>query len=761
MSSVSDPANLELARAGACHDRNDRQGAMRGYRRAAALDPGRIEAAGSVGLLAGELGDHFASHWLRRALALDPESTAALHNLALVQRNEDADESTRALRRLLVLLPGHPEGNRLLAKAAADRGNLSTSHARLTRVLAVDLHSAPAWIARGEVLGKLSCPIAAGISYRKAVSLAPALIGALNAAGALAIDSDRDDEAAILFRRGLAIDPVHPALLANLGRSLLRLGRSRDAVLCLRRSCARAPSSSETFSSLGFAETFLDNERSAINFCHRATTLAPLAALPRVIDAAIKRGAGELTIAAHECRIALACDPALADGHMVMGTAYQEMGVLRSALAHYRHALAVRRIYVDAERNLLYALLHLPEASESEVFEAAVAFARRHKPPPTDRLRPPLRNQNPERRLKVGYISSDFRDHPNRWFLNAVFTHRDRNELSVTCYHAHRRHDRETEWISDRVDGWREVNGMPDAALATLIREDSIDIAVYLGGRFDGNRPLVAAYRPAPVQVSYLDGGTSGISEMDYWITDGFLHPETTNEERFTEQLYRLPAFYSFTRPMPDLPVGSPPALSRQGITFGSFAQPSRVTDEVIAVWAQVLAAVPLSRLLLKSRNRYGDAGNRDRLLGGFATRGIDPARIAIESAHDSHLNHLSRYNRVDVALDTFPFSGATTTFEALWMGVPAITLPGSRFVARMAGAILTAGGHPELIAASKDEYISIAVSLACDLSRLASLRRALRRDLSASPLCDGPAYARSIERAYRAMWRKWCSGAS
>jgi predicted O-linked N-acetylglucosamine transferase (SPINDLY family) len=734
---------------------------MRGYRRATALAPGRIEGAGSVGLVASEVGDRGAANWLGRALAIDPQSVAALHNLALALRRDAAEEAARLLRRLVALVPAHIEANRLLAGTATEHGNLSSGIAGLRRALAIDRHSAAAWIAIGDVLARTAGKAAAKGAYRKSVSIGPGLIGGLNATGVLVID-DEGDDSATFFRRGLAIDNEHPALLSNLGRSMMRSGRYEEALQCFRRSGVGTPSSAETFTNLGLIEAIAGRkEGRAASYCRRATALAPFAALPRVIAASLKRGEGLLTIAAGECRVALSADPSVAEGHMALGTAYQEMGALRPALVHYRRALAVRSNYVDAERNLLYALLHLPGTSEKEVFGAAVAFARRHEPAPGRRLPPPSNDRDSERPLKVAYVSSDFRDHPNRWFMNAVFEHRDRETISVICYHAHRRHDRETEWIRDRVEAWREVTEMSDARLAAAIRSDAIDIAVYLGGRFDGNRPLVAAYRPAPVQVSYLDGGTSGVAGMDYWLSDGFLHPEASNAELFTEKIIRLPVFYSFTRPMPDLPIGPPPVLTGDGVTFGSFAQPSRVTDEVITVWAEVLLSVPASRLLLKSRNRYGDVGNRNRLLHGFSVRGVGPERIAIEAANDSHLDHLGRYGRIDIALDTFPFGGATTTFEALWMGVPVVTLPGSRFVARMAGAILTAAGHPELIAKTKSDYVSIAVSLARDPGRLAAFRRSLRRDMAASPLCDGPSYARSIEHAYRTMWRTWCASAS
>lgn len=716
------------------------------------LAPAFLPAVGSIGLLRMEGRSRDATTWCRRAVALDPLNVAALHNLILAEHGSGVG----TLRRLLCLEPSHAEGGRLMAAFDREQGIVPSAQRRLRRVLAGAPLSVAALADLAELQRRLARTQAAQKLLRAAAAVAPGEIAVINSLGTLAQSTDHVERAAAYLRRGLAVDGRHPALWANLGLALAK-ARPATARRAFRRAIALGPGSADSLAGLAAIENAARDEDRAQVLCRRATALSPDSVLPRSIVAAIERSRGHLSVAAGQCRRILAQHPGDASSFMTLGTACLEMRTVRSAVSAYGRAQACHSGYVDAERNLLYALLHLPDVTEDELFRAAAGSARRHQPAMAQRLSSPSNDPNPDRRLRIGYVSSDFRDHPNRWFMNSLFEHGDRSAFHVTCYSAGRQMDRETEWIRARVDGWRDVAAMDDAALASALRADALDIAVFLGGRFDGNRPMVAAYGAAPVQVSYLDGGTSGIDNMHYWITDGVLHPEERTVERFTEELVRLPHFYSFTRPMPPLGVGSLPATSFGGVTFGTFAQPARVTDDVVEVWSRILKAVPGSRLMLKSRNRYGDSGNRRELAERYAGHGIDAGRIVIEAANDDHASHLARYGRVDIALDTFPFSGATTNFEALWMGVPVVTLPGTRFVARMGASILSAIGMPELIATSREDYVRIATNLALDLPRLADIRRSLRPRILASPIRDGVGYARSIEAAYRVMWQKWC----
>jgi len=297
---------------------------------------------------------------------------------------------------------------------------------------------------------------------------------------------------------------------------------------------------------------------------------------------------------------------------------------------------------------------------------------------------------------------------------------------------------------------------MSDEAVARKIEIDEIDILVCLAGRFNLNRPLVTTYRAAPLQISYHDCATSGLDEMDYWLTDELLHPSNT-EEQFTEELHRLPVFYQY-QPPEDFPdPGAPPSIDNGFVTFGCFNKPERITDQVIALWSDILAAVPDSRLYLKNRNYFSDRELKSAWQEKFIHFGILPDRLILGTGDDSRTDHLSLYRQIDIALDPFPFNGATTTFEALAMGVPVVALEGRHFVDRVGGTLLTQIGLPDLLATNFGHYLKIARNLAHDEYMLRHMRRELRQKLIDSPLCDNSAYALSVENAYRELWKKWC----
>ena len=316
--------------------------------------------------------------------------------------------------------------------------------------------------------------------------------------------------------------------------------------------------------------------------------------------------------------------------------------------------------------------------------------------------------------------------------------------------------DAMTDRFRATADGWRDVLGVSDVDVVRQMRADRLDVLVVLAGHTGHNRLAVAAHRPAPIQVSFHDLATSGLKAMDAWITDPVLHPVTTGE-RFTERLVRLPCFYLHEPPADAPEPGPVPALAAGHVTFGSCNNTSKHTPEVFALWAEVLKAVPGSRLLLKYLNRYASARLRRRIEGTFAGHGIDPGRIEFLTGDVGRRDQLAGLRRVDIALDPFPFNGSTTTFEELWMGVPVVTLAGERFLGRVGASVLHQIGLDDLVANDVESYVARAAGLAADPDRLASLRAGLRERVAASPLCDVDAHARSFESALRGLWRDRC----
>jgi len=461
--------------------------------------------------------------------------------------------------------------------------------------------------------------------------------------------------------------------------------------------------------------------------------------------------------AAGSFRQALSIDPNCVSAHNNLGRTLREMGKMDEAIASFHKVLAINPDLTGAGKNILFALLNVPGITAEDLFAEHIYFAENHT---QDIVRPaegfPI-DPDPDRRLRIGYLSSNLGDHPvGRNVLPLISSH-DRKTFEIFCYADGRNPDAMTERFQACVDHWRPIVGKTDADVAAMVRTDEIDILVCLAGRFDDNRPLVCAYRAAPVQVSYHDGATSGLEEMDYWLTDGYLHPSGT-KELFTEELYRMPVFYQY-QPIEDAPPVKPSPAAQAGIvTFGSLNNPAKINDEVIGLWAEVLKSVPDSRLLLKYKNWYAQETLQESLIERFAASGAGQDRVLFEASPDTLTEHLGRYGMIDIALDPFPFNGSTTTFQALWMGVPVVSLAGETFISRAAGSIILHVGLDDLAVETPEAYVKCVRDLAGDQARLKTLRGSLRDRVATSPLCDAPAYARSVEDAYRDLWRKWCA---
>jgi predicted O-linked N-acetylglucosamine transferase (SPINDLY family) len=471
----------------------------------------------------------------------------------------------------------------------------------------------------------------------------------------------------------------------------------------------------------------------------------------------LARNEGDVPAAIRLISRALAVDPRFAAAYSNLGNALQDDGRIAEAIDAHRTALTLDPGDSGAHRRLLGCLLYLPGIGPQERFAAHLDFAVRHRPAPEHVLPPPDNDRDPDRILRVGLLSSDFRAHSTGRNMISLFRWRDRTACQLFCYAEVAAPDSYSEMIRAQCDGWRSMVGLDDRAVAELIRRDRIDLLAVIASHFDANRPLVACYRPAPLQISMLDGATSGLRELDYFVSDPFLTPASSTE-RFTERLAQLPVAVQCPALESAPAVGALPAAASGFITFGSFNNPAKLSSLTLELWSRVLHAVPGARMMLKYREHFADPILRARLHASFAAHGVDPARIRFLSSDDDQTAHLASYGAIDIALDTTPFTGAHTTFDALWMGVPIITLAGDSVMSRMSSGLLSAAGLDAMIAASPDGFVECATALANDLDRLGRLRAGLRDQVARSPLCDGPAYARSVENLWRSLWRSWCA---
>ena len=562
--------------------------------------------------------------------------------------------------------------------------------------------------------------------YGQALDADPNFLQAHNNLAIVLRTLGRLDDAIVSYHKALAIDPDIAEVHVNLGVVLSNLGRLDEAVACFRKAISLSPYYADAYGYLGLA----------------------LKELGRLDDA----------IAAYEKGIAV--NPEFADIINNLGAAHLDLGELDTAIVYFKKAAALNPALLSTQFNYLHALLHHPGISSDELFETYREIVSQRPAAATKKETPapgaPAQPLKPGEKLRIGYLSSDLRNHPLGHNVAPLLRNHDHNRFEVFCYANVAQPDALTEDFKGYADHWRPINALPEPDIARLIRDDNIHIMVYLGGHFDDNHPAVATFRPAPVQVGIFGGTTSALDELDFWITDAVLHPQgpsSTGSERFTEDLVRLASLFTYSEPAEAPDVGPLPAETDGFITFASFNKPCKMNDMVLDLWSDVLKAVPNSRLILKSKNSFHSTIISQRLYDRFNANGISSKRITLLGTRDSFYDHLAHYNQADIALDTFPFSGATTTFQSLWMGVPVISLMGERFIGRMGGALSTHAGLEDLVADTPEEYVAKAAALAGDIPRLKELRAGLRRRIGESPICDGKAFAANMEQAYQEMW--------
>lgn len=504
----------------------------------------------------------------------------------------------------------------------------------------------------------------------------------------------------------------------------------------------------------------------AIQFLQRANELMPNShTILHNLAVSLGEG-GQLEAAVEHFERVLRLQPDYALAWKNSGVILQRLGRIEEAAQHFERAVALDPDVPGAHSSLLFLLNHLSGREPQAVFEEHRRWAAHVEatvpahPPTFDH--DPGHDRDPDRRLRIGYLSPDLQTHSVGFFIEPLIEAHGRGAIEVTCYASVEQPDAVTARIRANADRWRDIWGVPDERVAELIREDGIDILVDLAGHTKRNRLRVMALRPAPVQVTYLGyPNTTGLEVVDFRITDTWADPPGTTEHLHTEELVRLPGGFLSYRP----PDGAPepvlePSRNRGEVTFGSFNKALKVSPETLDTWAQILERVPGSRLLLKS-DTFSHESGRAAFTKRLEALGIDADRVELLPARLTLEEHLTLYERIDIGLDPFPYNGTTTTCEAMWMGVPVVTLAGEVHAGRVGVSLLTAVGLEDLIAATVDDYVEIAAGLAADRARIGALRHELRDRMRRSPLCDATSTATELEHAYRALWRRWCASHS
>jgi predicted O-linked N-acetylglucosamine transferase (SPINDLY family) len=567
--------------------------------------------------------------------------------------------------------------------------------------------------------------------------------------------SGRLKEAEAAYRRQLQREPENTDALHLLGHLLGMQHEHAAAVEILKRLVTLSPDSPDAQLSLGLAYKAQGLADEAARHLEGALRLRPSFGGALLPLAEVLRDLGQADRAEDVYRALLALEPQMAGAHLNLGVNLLAQGRLDEGMDCYRQALAAKPDAISAHTNLVYAMNFQPGHTPEEIFAAHREWAVRHAEP-LRRQFPPADNERvADRRLRIGYVSPDFRNHSVCYFVEPLLMHHDASQVEVFCYSDVHHEDAYTRRLQTYRVNWRQTSTLSDEELFHAIRRDRIDILVDLAGHTRGNRLLVFARKAAPVQVTaYGYINTTGMSAIDYRLTDAHMDPPGTSEHCYSEKLARLPRIYMVFRPPPQAPqVNALPATGNGHITFGSYSGLFKISPDDLRTWAEILKTVPASRLKIAATDSERAAG---RLRAFFTAQGIAADRIEC-LAPMPYERYLASHHDIDIALDSFPCNGVTTTVHSLWMGVPVVVRTGERCVSRAATSQLANLGLAGLIAQSAEAYRDIAVQLATDPDRLRGLRASLRAMMAKAPNTDGAGVTAELEKLYRRMWAEWC----
>lgn len=772
-----------LMQAFACHQSGDLNGAAQGYQEVIAMNPQQADAWHLMGVLAHQLGDFAGAVGLiERAREYDNTNVDSANNLGNARlANGDVFGAARAYR----------------------------------EVIALDASNADAHYNLANVLQRMSLPQEALVEYDAAISLRPYVPAFHFNQANLLFNLDDLEGAVAAFERVRQLDPNFPSLQTNLGAAYARLERWDDALVALEQAVRQNGFDVHALHNYGAVLNRFDRHEDAVEILGRALDLQPTSGdtrrqliralihvdLIRAYDLAKEGcetpeveaedyylyGSIQLSHGLHKQAVttlehALSLDADMVYGSHHLGAAYTDEGRLDDAIAFYEASIArfpknglnrtnlglalkdAGRLEEGLERmreglrlaedsaahsNYIFSLCYSDQVTSLDILRDSRAWSELYTP--VDPPRPAMRSRE-GRKLRIGYVSADFHRHPAGYLYEAMFPLHDRSRFDITVYANQLLGDDVTQRICESADRWYMTRNMSDARFVEQVQTDEIDVLIDLLGHTNHNRLTAFGMRPAPVQATWLGYfNTTGMPQMDFIVSDETTLP--SGEEAFyTERPARMPGcMYVFQPPKLGIPTGAP-AVHRNGhITFGCFNNTAKITRDVVALWSEVLRAIPDAQLVL-NRWPFRSGVVRDRYLAMFAEEGISSERIELRATNGRD-DYFAGYYEVDIMLDTFPFGGGTTTSEALWMGVPVVSLPADRLVGHMTETILRAVDLPELLVSSRVGYVELAQRLANDPAQLMEYRTHLRAQVENSRLCDLPRFTAEFEDLFEWMF--------
>jgi predicted O-linked N-acetylglucosamine transferase (SPINDLY family) len=559
------------------------------------------------------------------------------------------------------------------------------------------------------------------------------------------------------INKAIGIAPKVPTLYNNLGEAYRLGGQPSSAQKCYEKALQLQPDHVGAHNNLGIILSELGRHEDAVKSYQRSLNINPEfgPALKNLANTLVDLG--KLDEAIRHYHAAIRLNPSDAELYNNLGSALTEQRQFIEANQAFQKAIGLKPEYSAAHSNLCFTLNYASELSRTDYFKAHRNWASIVESS-RSQLQHNLEKLNKNKRLRVGYVSADLRSHSVSYFFETLLKHHNPDAVDVYCYSDVKVPDKVTHRLQSLCPYWTSIVGQSDEEVARKIQKDRVQILVDLAGHSAANRLPLFALKPAPIQVSWLGyPGTTGLKRIDYRFTDEIADPSGDSEAFHSEELLRLPRGFLCFQGEPESPSPATKTASDQ-ICFGSFNNLNKTNQNVVQVWANILNALPQASLYLKSR-QLADASVRQHIQREFEKAGIEPQRIELQGRVSHRNHHLALYDKVDIALDTFPYNGTTTTCEALLMNVPVVTLRGDRHASRVGASILTHIGLTELIADSTAEYIELALKLAGDSDYRTDLSNGLRRRLQSSDLCNGPKFAQDVEAAYQSMWQRYADG--
>ena len=674
-----------------------------------------------------------------------------MNELIEVFNNRQLEKASKISLALTVKFPDNQFAWKSLGASLHQSGRFEEAVLAMQKSVDLNLNDFEAHYNLGNAYKDLGLRIQAQESYRHAIHLKPDFAQAHYNLGNTLGDLGHRTEAEICYRRAIAIKPDFAQAMYNLGNELKHSWHLTQAESNYRQAIALIPNFADAHHNLGAILQELGKLDEAAVSCRQAVTLKPeLAEAHSNLGVALKK-LGRLTEAEACCRQALALKPDFVEAHHNLALTLQELGRLTEADAACRQAIALKPDDAEAFTSLLFGMNYVEKFSIEQRLEEAKRFGLRMSQKAASAKFSSWKCLGAPNKLRIGFVSGDLRAHPVGYFLEGLLSNIDASKFELIAYSTQFAEDALTQKIKPFFKHWRPLFGKNDEAAAKLIHEDAPHILIDLAGHTAHNRLPVFAYKPAPIQVSWLGYfATTGLPEMDYILGDRHVTPDS-EAHHFSEQIWRLPETYlCFTPPQYEIEVKPLPALVNGFMTFGCFNNLTKLNDAVLALWAKVLTALPSAKLFLKTKQLADPLVVQDTLQR-FEQVGVKADRLILEGP-SPRADYFESYNKVDIALDPFPFPGGTTSVEGLWMGVPVVTLKGERFISHNGQTIAHNAGQANWIANDANDYVRLALEAASDLEKLARVRTGLRAQVLAAPLFDAPRFARNFEAAMMAM---------